>query len=133
MRHIILLLLIIIPMGAIAQTPRPAYCEITTISSGLFSSKSNVIIDLGSEHKGTIIDQNGKAMKFNSHIDILNFMSRLGWKVCHTYSYSDTSSKQHVIRFLLEKTITDDSQIQEGISIKKPEKYTPGKNGDDIY
>ena len=131
-RTLILGLLILIPMGSLSQT-RPAYCEITNISAGLLSNKNTVIIDLGADRKGTITDSSGKAIRFNSHIDVLNYMSRLGWHLIQAYPYSDTSSKQKVIRFLLEKTITDDSQISEGITIKQPEKYERGKSGDDMY
>ena len=128
-----LFLIFLLSLSLHAQTPRPAYCEITTVNASLFGTgKDRVVIDLGAERKGTLVDDRGKPLKFNSHIDVLNHMSLLGWKVVQTYFYNDVS-KQKVLRFLMEKQVTEDSQIQDGIFIKVPEKYTPGKSGDDMY
>lgn len=90
-------------------------------------------IDLGAEHNGTILTEDRKAMKFNSIIDVLNYMSKLGWRVKDSYYLSEEVSKQKVLHYLLEKMITDDSQITDGISVGKPEKYRPGASGDDMY
>ena len=129
-----LFLIFLLSLSLHAQTPRPAYCEITTVNASLFGTgKDRVVIDLGAERKGTLVDDRGKPLKFNSHIDVLNHMSLLGWKVVQTYFYNDDVSKQKVLRFLMEKQVTEDSQIQDGIFIKVPEKYTPGKSGDDMY
>lgn len=132
MRKIFFFLLLTFSISSFAQESRPAYCEITAYSFLSFG-KVRAQIDLGASRYGTIVDENGKQMKFNSTVDILNYMSRLGWKVTQTYFISTPGTKQQVLRYLLEKQITDDSQISEGIYVKQPEKYEPGKNGDDMY
>lgn len=132
MKKYIIFLFLALSAATYGQT-RPAYCEISAYNFWGFG-KVHVIIDLGESRYGTIVDENGKAMKFNSPVDILNHMSKLGWKVSQTYFItSGSNSKQQVIRYLLEKQVTEDSQISEGIFVKMPEKYKPGSSGDDMY
>ena len=116
-----------------AQNPRPAYCEVMAYNFwGV--GKVYITIDLGAERNGTICDADQKPVKFNSHIDALNYMSKLGWSVKDTYFLSELKDK--VLHFLLVKQVTDDAQISEGIYVKskkKKEPYKPGKSGDDMY
>lgn len=116
-----------------AQNKYPVYCEVMAYNFwGV--GKVNITIDLGDEQIGAICDTNQKQVKFNSHIDAINHMAKLGWAVKETYFLSEQKDK--VLHFLLVKYITDDKQKYDGIYIKpknKKEKYTPGKNGDDMY
>ena len=83
---------------------------------------------------GVLEKFNQKPVKFNSHIDALNYMSKLGWRVKDTYFLSELKDK--VLHFLLVKDVTDDSQISEGIYVKPKktkEPYKPGKDGDGVY
>ena len=133
MRKYFFILMLSITSIAYAQKTRPAYCEVMAYNFwGV--GKVYITIDLGAERNGTICDENQKPVKFNSHIDALNYMAKLGWAVKDTYSLSVI--KEEVLHFLLVKEVTDDSQISEGIYVKpqkKKEPYKPGKNGDDLY
>ena len=66
-----------------------AYCQIVS-SSLLFENKVNVNIDYGQERNFLGIDliktaDNKKAVKFNSMIDALNYMSEQGWEFVQAY------------------------------------------------
>jgi hypothetical protein bacD2_22994 len=118
---------------AYAQKAHPAYCEVMAYNFwGV--GKVYITIDLGAERNGTICDNNQKPVKFNSHIDALNYMAKLGWRVKDTYFLSELKDK--VLHFLLVKDVIDDSQISEGIYVKPKktkEPYKPGKDGDGVY
>ena len=133
MRKYFFILMLSITSIAYAQKTHPAYCEVMAYNFwGV--GKVYITIDLGAERNGTICDENQKPVKFNSHIDALNYMAKLGWAVKDTYSLSVI--KEEVLHFLLVKEVTDDSQISEGIYVKpqkKKEPYKPGKGGDDLY
>lgn len=133
MRKILLFIALLLASVAQAQKTRPAYCEVMACNFwGV--GKVYITIDLGEERTGTICDDKNKPVKFNTPIDALNYMAKLGWSVKETYFL--TEIKDQVLHFLLEKQITEDSQISEGIYIKpkkKKEPYKPGANGDDVY
>lgn len=138
MKKILLILLLALSASSFAQQSqpiekeRPVYCDVMAYNFwGV--GKVRVIIDLGADRNGTILTEDKKAMKFNSIIDVLNYMSKLGWHVKDSYYLSEEVSKQKVLHYLLEKMITDDEQITEGISVGKPEKWKPGQTGDDMY
>lgn len=75
-------------------------------TSKLLSTKVNVEIDFGQEsgfwkRNNKIKDANGKALKFNSMIDALNFMSKNGYEFVTAYVI--TISNQNVYHYLLKK------------------------------
>ena len=133
MKKYLLVLMLLVTSIAYAQKTHPAYCEVMAYNFwGV--GKVYITIDLGTERNGTICDNNQKPVKFNSHIDALNYMSKLGWRVKDTYFLSELKDK--VLHFLLVKDVTDDSQISEGIYVKPKktkEPYKPGKDGDGVY
>lgn len=133
MKKYLLVLMLLVANIAYAQKAHPAYCEVMAYNFwGV--GKVYITIDLGAERNGTICDDNQKPVKFNSHIDALNYMSKLGWRVKDTYFLSELKDK--VLHFLLVKDVTDDSQISEGIYVKPKktkEPYKPGKDGDGVY
>ena len=120
------------------QAQNTAYCE---LEAGNFWGGRNVyvILDLGSYGYGSFVDEQGRARKFSGIIGALNHMASLGWRVLTVYPL--TENKQIYLHYLLEKTITSESQITEGIYIKerergtksKKEKPSLGSTGDDIY
>jgi hypothetical protein len=72
-----------------ANTKPYVYCQIVS-SSLLFKNKLNVNIDYGQERNFLGIDLiktdgNKKAIKFNSMIDALNYMSEQGWEFVQAY------------------------------------------------
>ena len=72
-----------------------AYCQIVS-SSLLFKNKVNVNIDYGQERNFLGIDliktaDSKKAVKFNSMIDALNYMSEQGWEFVQAYVIVDAT------------------------------------------
>ena len=133
MKKYLLIFMLSVTSMAYAQKAHPAYCEVMAYNFwGV--GKVYITIDLGAERNGTISDNNQKPVKFNSHIDALNYMAKLGWRVKDTYFLSELKDK--VLHFLLVKDVIDDSQISEGIYVKPKktkEPYKPGKDGDGVY
>jgi hypothetical protein len=133
MKQIISIILLLSSLSLSAQ--RVAYCQL--LASNLWGGRNVYItLDLGEHGFGSIIDTSGKAKKFHGTIDALNHMASLGWKVKEQYIL--TIRSKQVQHFLLEKAITDTTQILEGIYIKQRdrsliERPKPGASGDDIY
>ena len=50
-------------------------------------------------------------------MEVLDYMSKRGWKVHTTYVITESMGNQNVLHFLLEKQVTDDSQIDEGLEL----------------
>jgi hypothetical protein len=85
-----------------------SYCEIVG-TQGLFSSKLTIVVDYGQE-QGNIFTykdsrlkgQDGKAIKFNSMIDVLNLMQKEGWDFVTAYTIGD-AQKGYVYHWLLKR------------------------------
>lgn len=99
------------------------YCEIVG-TEVLFSKKVTVDIDFGqkssfwSEYKDKrLVDENGKAIKFNSMVDALNFMAKLGWEFQQAYVV--TTNEQSVCHWLMKKTLKEGESIKKGIKTQK--------------
>ena len=81
------------------------YCEIVG-ESNLLQTKVRVAVDFGKEinywtqyRDKFLVDENGKRIKFNSMIDALNYMAKLGWKFEQAYVVS--TQNQLVYHYLL--------------------------------
>ena len=95
------------------------YCEVMGFNTWGFG-KVKAKLDMGRmpKNKGyESIYQNGKKRKFNTMMEIVDYMSKRGWKVHSTYVVTEGLGKQNVLHFLLEKEVTDDSQIDEGLEL----------------
>jgi hypothetical protein len=104
---------------------QPVYCDVKGYNFwGV--GKVKVILDLGSvtEGKGSfegIYDEKDKPMKFNTMIDALNYLGKRGWKVVTTYILTEGFTKQNVIHYMMVKSVTNDSEIREGLTTKPEE------------
>ncbi len=100
--------------------------------------KVKVQLDMGrkTDIKGfdALYGEDGKKLKFNTMMQVLNYMGERGWRVINTY-YITESSKQSVIHYLLEKWISSEDEITEGLILKDEDSkpYKPGEGGDDMY
>lgn len=121
-----MMLCIMCSINSFAQQPEQksgtyrVYCEL--IGTGkLFSSKLTVNLDFGQKssfwtgNKGTLVDDNGKPLDFNSMVDAMNFMGRLDWKFVQAYVV--TTSNQNVYRWLLYKDVRNDEEIHQGFRV----------------
>ena len=123
-KYILLSLMALMCLTSSAQTDSAdnsyyAYCELLGTDIGFFKTKVVVSLDFGEEKKETIYGEDGKPIKFHSMPGAINYMSKRGWKVKGTYVYDE--GKQHVIHFLLEKKVSNDAQIREGLVTQKVE------------
>ena len=68
----------------------------------------------------TLVDENGKAIYFNSIIGAMNYMSQRGWK----YEFNITSVNSNILdnckiesstKLIFSKSITSKEEITEGI------------------
>ena len=69
-----------------------------TVLPRLLSNKINVEVDFGGDTKffsdTRMKDDEGKAVKFNSVADILNYMSRQGWELITSQVTFNTNSQK---------------------------------------
>lgn len=143
MKKVILaLLLTMLTLGVNAQSVTKSddgkynvYCEVVGYNTwGI--GKIKVMLDMGysTKNENSIYGEDGKKVKFNSMMEVLDYMGKRGWKLVNTY-YITMSSKQNVVHYVLEKRVANDSEKTEGLIIKSDEKeqFKPGKSGDDMY
>ena len=97
------------------------YCEI--VGTQKLNLKVKVEVDFGqnSTTKGwrsnkLLVDENGKAIEFNSMVDAMNYMGELGWKFAQAYTITHTGvGAQNVYHFLLYKDISDEEFASDGL------------------
>ena len=99
-----------------AQSPK-AFCLIRA-SEGLLKKQVSIQIDFGQKVKAFqvdgLVDENGKALLFNSPMDALNYMSSLGWE--YEEAFAITVGNQNVYHFLMSKVIEDGVDVMEGLN-----------------
>ena len=124
-RILILVVGLLLGAAAFAQEPAKAhkvYCMFVSETRPL-SDEIVVDIDYGqvAGHLTTdrrLYGDNGKALKFNSVMDAVNYMARLGWKLeeaAQVMIPAGGSVENPVFRWIMSKMITDDAQITEGM------------------
>lgn len=85
-------------------------------------TKSLIVFDFGNAGTEEIVDENGKEIKFNSSIDAIGYMERLGWKVVSAYSVDHIAAKSvPVVHYLMSKEISAYNEAMSGIRTKKQE------------
>jgi len=101
------------PVSTIGQTTldsissKASYCEIVG-TQGLFSTKLTIMIDYGQKtnfwkpQNNMLTSEEGKPIKFNSMIDVLNLMHSEGWEFVNAYAIGD-AQKGYVYHWLLKK------------------------------
>ena len=131
MRKILFVLVMaLMSLGAQAQNvtkpgePYSVFCDLAGYNTWGYG-KVKVRLDMGrmqpnKEGYESIYDGD-KKRKFNTMMEVLDYMAKRGWKVHSTYVITESMSKQNVLHFLLEKQVTDDSQIDEGLELGNEE------------
>lgn len=123
MKKCLFLLLMLISMNVMGQDTHRVYCEL--LGTGrIFSNKVTVSVDFGqytsfwkSYSNQFLVDENGKKIKFNSMVDAMNYMGRLGWEF--EQAYVITHGNQNVYHWLLSKKISDGEEIDAGFTTKE--------------
>ena len=104
------------------------YCELIGTQH---ITKFSVAIDFGQQDKRfpdyQMVDEKGKLITFNSMVDAMNYLGRLGWDFEQAYVAPEVNKTmkgfgggpQNVYHWLLSKTVTNDSEITQGITTKR--------------
>mgnify|MGYP003309714484 FL=1 len=111
---ITLIAAVLITIGASAAEPYTVYCSL--------SGASYSQIDYGQESllRNTLVDEDGRAIYFNSIIGAMNYMSARGWRyVGERKSYSQNTWDKLDISvstaLIFAREITSPEQITDGI------------------
>ena len=105
----------------VTERQTKSYCELVGTEK-LFSLKVTVNVDFGQNPytNSKLVDEDGKKITFNSMVDAMNYMGKLGWEFESAYAVTVGSgtSAQNVYHWLLSKYMTDDEDINEGFMTK---------------
>lgn len=114
---ILVLMLLVVGMCWGQETKH--YCEMRCF--WMFKGDYTVQLDLGDvkspfDNKSDcdIIDETGKAIRFTSEMDALNWMSERGWSLVEYKYHSDSPNATY---YILSKTCTNDN-LKDGIKLK---------------
>lgn len=94
----------------------PVYCSVKGYNFwGV--GKVKVQLDLGYKSNSfeSLLDENGKKIKFNTMMEVINYMAKRGWELDQVCFFTEGMTKTNVANYVLKKYITDDSQIREGL------------------
>ena len=94
----------------------PVYCSLKGYNFWGFG-KVKVQLDLGYKSNSfeSLLDENGKKIKFNTMMEVINYMAKRGWELDQVCFFTEGMTKTNVANYVLKKYITDDSQIREGL------------------
>lgn len=100
--------------------PTRAYCDIVG-TSNFTGTKNKIEVDFGQARNVTngaynrsLVDKDGKEIKFNSMVDALNYMAQLGWKFEQAYVLTE-NNKQNVYHYLLSRELKEGEEVDTGI------------------
>ncbi len=111
-------LLAMFAMPTMAQTHR-IYCEIVG-NLKFMSTKIDISVDFGQKQQlasnNKLVGEDGKPIKFESMVDAMNHMGRLGWKF--EQAYVVTMGQVNIYHWLLSKDILEGEDGTEGLQTK---------------
>ena len=122
---ILLVSFLMFTFSSVASAEEPTqrvYAELLGTGTNFLNLNKNVkvSVDLGQFQSATkaytLLDENGKDIKFNSMVAAMNYIGERGWKFVQAYVV--TVSNQNVLHWLLYKDVTDPAQIKEGLNVK---------------
>lgn len=118
MKKSLLILLAFVSLSVMAANPHRVYCELLG-KSKFFSAKVKVSIDFGQNpyESKNLVNEKGKSITFNSMVDAMNYMGKLGWNF--EQAYVVTNNNQNVYHWLLSKEIGENGNIKEGFKTKE--------------
>ena len=78
-----------------------------------------VTFDFGMQtHTTTMLyDNKNQPLKFITGMDAVNYLSKRGWKLVSTYYESISESES--THYVMEKTITNEKQVNEGLVMRQ--------------
>lgn len=118
MRKILFLLLLSVSVYANAQTHEE---EVFDFYIAVYYTGAHGVVTTSGIDKGTIVGDDGKPAKFQNTIEMLNFLSKKGWRYVDSTTFGGGASG-----FILSKKTTDENDALKSINIDK-KKGTGGK------
>lgn len=120
MKKLFFISMLLFSISSFAQneSTHRVYCELLGTAK-FMSTKVTVTVDFGQDNRGwnaKLVDEKGKSLSFNSMVDAMNFMGKLGWKFEQAYTIG--SGGNFVYHWLLSKDISEGENINEGITTK---------------
>ena len=117
-RALLLLAVAWCSFGAYGQKSRQAYCEVVVWSHHIMLNAA-VTFDFGMQTHTTamLYDSKNQPLRFITGMDAVNYMSKRGWKLVSTYYESIKESES--THYVMEKTITDEKQVKEGLVMRQ--------------
>ena len=111
MRKILtLVLMICVSVCVYAQNEHNAYICIHKYGK-------NVEVETPStKSASTLIDENGKPLKFSNESDVLSFFGSMGWEYKGSYEHHFSSSSS-IVWFVMEKRVRGEEDAFKGIPI----------------
>jgi hypothetical protein len=103
-----------------------AYCELigrgTKSSHYKIKGEVGVFFSIADSRKPLVVtDSKGKEREFNTMLEAVAYFERHGWELFQCYATQEESGMVgvSVYHYLLRKTVTNDAQIKEGLSLKE--------------
>ena len=94
------------------------YCEMVAMQK-LLSRKVTIDIDYGEERKlfsfkdTRVRDDLGKVKSFNSVVDAMNYLGRIGWQLVNAFPVADNTSSTGMVYHYVFKRAFDPSELTE--------------------
>ena len=115
---LLIILLICFASDVYSQKSRQAYCEVIVWPHHVMYHAA-VTFDFGMQSytAAMLYDSKNQPLRFVSGMDAVNYLSKRGWRVVS--SYYKTINKGESTHFVMEKTVTNDKQVIEGLILKE--------------
>lgn len=103
-------------VGMVCYGQEKVYCELVGTHK-IIANKVVVSVDFGQQSNmlsdRRLVDESGQVMQFNSMVDALNHMSKLGWEFVQAYvvTTGTGASAQNVYHWLLSKELSEGEDI----------------------
>lgn len=113
MKKILVLAFVFVCASFTAIAQSKIYCELLG-TQGFLTKKVTISIDFGQQTKlfsdNRLVDDKGEVIVFNSMIDAMNYMGKLGWEFEQAYvvTLGAGSGAQNVYHWLLSKYVGDE-------------------------
>lgn len=117
MKKLLVILFMFMPLVSMAQNYNEdggkyeVYCKV------VYSTYGSALYLIINDKEYVVIDKNGDKIKSKEVTEVLNLLSKRGWKLVSS-SISDKSMKTDHY-FIMKKEITDDNEVELGLKLKK--------------
>lgn len=104
-----------------AQTPYKAYCQVRAEWRGnyniAFDNETTDKIKSGNGISIKLTNEAGEEIKSKTCVDIINYLSKQGWIVIGTSTWSSGGEMNLVYFYTLEKSVSSEEELIKGIRI----------------